>query len=381
MTLSNFPTANALSPQIGIARQPARVDEKSSGRFFEKGIFSWILALGFLTALCAVALLGQTSKSQPFVWTDKTDAFRLPPSIRLYEGVAMAEGGEPIRAWYADINYNDLGLQARPYLSSVTLGREPVSQMARKAGAFVAINGGYFDMGSVPARTFSLVLQDERVLVPNIARVTRPGRKYDVTRSAFGIRDDRTFDVAWVAEIADDKGDKQLFRFDAPTPNTIAAPAAPSTNIFPAGAKVWDVQNAIGAGPTLISDGKIVDTFENEVFFGSGFTDKDNYPRSAVGYTKRNHLILFATDGKQAEHSIGLTLRRLSEELQTLGCVEAMNLDGGGSETLVVNGAAINHPSDGRERNVTSMLAIVPKVASVAKTSTTATTSDVNVKS
>ena len=353
------------APQIvtplNVAPQKAREMTATFARFRpSRKLLGWGFSLGFLALLCAVAVVGETSKAQPFVWTDKSAAFKLPPSIRIWEGVAMADSGEPIRAWYADVDYNDLGLQARPYLSQDLKGREPVSQMARRQNAFVAINGGYFDMQSVPSRTFSLVLQDNRVLVPNIARVTRPGRKYDVTRSALGIRDDRTFDVAWIAQTKDDKGQTAIYRYDAPTPNTMTTPAAPPTTTFPTGAKVWDVQNAIGAGPTLISNNQIVDSFENEVFFGSGFTGGDPYPRAAIGYTARNHLILFATDGKQPTHSVGMTLRRLSDELQKIGCVEAMNLDGGGSETLVVNGVAINHPSDGQERNVSSMLAIVP---------------------
>ncbi len=361
MTFQTFPVSLSAMPRTVAAPKFRKNTTFSVVRFFRpnRKLLSWGFSLGFLAILCAVAIVGETSKAQPFVWDDKTFDFKLPPSIRIYEGAAVAENGEPIHAWYADVDYNDLGLQARPYLSNDPKGREPVSQMARRQNAYVAINGGYFDMQSIPARTFSLVLQDNRVLVPNIARVTRPGRKYDVTRSAFGIRNDRTFDVAWIAQIKNDQGQTSLYRYDAPTPNTMLTPAAPPSSTFPKGAKIWNVQNAIGAGPTLISKGQIIDTFENEVFFGSGFFDNEPYPRAAIGYTARNHLILFATDGKQPDHSIGMTLSRLSDELQKVGCVEAMNLDGGGSETLVVNGAAINHPSDGRERNVSSMLAIV----------------------
>lgn len=346
-------------PRTKITLAAPRVKTSSFPRERFGQLVGWGFSFALLAAFCAVAIVGESSKTQPFTWENKSANWKLPPSIQIYEGAAIAESGGPIKAWYADIDYNDLGLQARPFLSDDKLGREPVSQMARKQNAYVAINGGYFDMRSVPARTFSLVLQENRVLVPNIARVTRPGRKYDVTRSAFGIRNDRTFDVAWIANVKTDRGD-MVFRYDEPTRNTFTNVATPPTSSSPQGAKAWDVQNAIGAGPTLISDGKIVDTFENEVFFGSGFTANDPYPRAAVGYTARNHLILFATDGKQAEHSVGMNLKRLSEELQKIGCVEAMNLDGGGSETLVVSGAAINHPSDGRERNVSSMLAVMP---------------------
>ncbi len=96
---------------------------------------------------------------------------------------------------------------------------------------------------------------------------------------------------------------------------------------------MWDVGEGIGGGPTLIHEGQIVDTYENEVFFGAGFESAtpSASARAAIGYTANRHLILFATDGKQVMHSIGLTLRHLAEELQRLGCVEAMNLDGGGT--------------------------------------------------
>ena len=235
--------------------------------------------------------------------------------------------------------------------------------MARKAGAYVAINGGYFDMSSKPARTYSLVMNDGRVLVPNIAQVSRPGRRYGVTRSAFGIRANRTFDVAWVAHLKDAAGNDTLYAYDEPVPHTVAVVAPEPSTVAPRGARLWDAFDAIGGGPTLISNGQIVDTYENEIFFSSGFPNDMPYPRAAIGYTRDNHLILFATDGKQPFISMGLTLARLAEEMKRLGCVEAMNLDGGGSETLVLDDRAINHPSDGQERAVTSILAIVPAAA------------------
>jgi exopolysaccharide biosynthesis protein len=48
-----------------------------------------------------------------------------------------------------------------------------------------------------------------------------------------------------------------------------------------------------------------------------------------------------------------------------------MNLDGGGSETLVLEGRAINHPSDGRERRITSIFAIVPAAENAPTTAAT----------
>jgi hypothetical protein len=328
-----------------------------------------VVSAVLLATLCAAALLGQTPSVvgrayTPFVWIERKtvvpDQASLPDSVKVYEGFSSYEDGAPLRAWYVDVDYNDKTLAARSFLSNDPSGKEVASSMARKVGAFVAINGGYFDMSSKPARTFSLVMNDGRVLVPNIAQVTRSGRKYNVTRSAFGIRRDRTSDVAWIAHIADASGKTNVYAYDEPLRNTTTVVANAPTVLAPRGARVWDAVDAIGGGPILIKDGQIVDTYENEVFFGAGFPNAMPYPRAAIGYTRNNHLILFATDGKQPFISMGLTLARLAEEMKKLGCVEAMNLDGGGSETLVLDGRAINHPSDGRERRITSIFAIVP---------------------
>jgi hypothetical protein len=56
-------------------------------------------------------------------------------------------------------------------------------------------------------------------------------------------------------------------------------------------------------------------------------------------------------DGRQ-KASAGMSLSELAEELQRMGAVEALNLDGGGSSTLVVRGEVKNRPSDGKERPV-----------------------------
>jgi len=52
-------------------------------------------------------------------------------------------------------------------------------------------------------------------------------------------------------------------------------------------------------------------------------------------------------------------MREFSEQMIALGAVNAMNLDGGGSTTMVVNGKVINRPSDGEERPVSSALLVL----------------------
>jgi exopolysaccharide biosynthesis protein len=98
---------------------------------------------------------------------------------------------------------------------------------------------------------------------------------------------------------------------------------------------------------------------------GGQLTTGDNtqlHPRTAVGIDRdgrRLHLVV--VDGR-SELSRGQTLRQLAELLRSLGDEDAINLDGGGSSTLIARDAAgvvavRNRPSDGRERAVPNGLA------------------------
>ena len=64
-------------------------------------------------------------------------------------------------------------------------------------------------------------------------------------------------------------------------------------------------------------------------------------------------------DGRQ-KSSVGMTLGQLAEYMRKLGSVQALNLDGGGSSTLVVRGDVVNRPSDGHERRVAAAIAVIP---------------------
>lgn len=302
----------------------------------------------FLSALLLIILCAAARFSTPssgFVWTPQS--FDLPPSIRIYRGTTT--GGATVAAWRAEVNLRDEALSIRPHLSTSKSGRDKASAMAREVGALLAINGGYFDMTGEPAKTYSLVLRDGRVLNPQIARVSRPGRQYPVRRSAFAIRNDGTPDIAWIAH----RGDA-VWQFPAPLPNT---PTRATIETF-ANGQVWPARHAIGAGPVLVHQSRVRVTYDEEVFFGSGFGNATPYARAAIGFTRDRRLVLFVTDESTADGlpGSGLTLRQLADEMLRLGCVEAMNLDGGGSETLVIRGVPVNKPRG--EREVTSILAV-----------------------
>jgi exopolysaccharide biosynthesis protein len=118
----------------------------------------------------------------------------------------------------------------------------------------------------------------------------------------------------------------------------------------------WGVVDAVAAGPALISRGKVKITDHEEVFFGS--TIPDVHPRTAAGITRDGRLILLVVDGRQIESS-GVDLEDLASILLDLGAYEALNLDGGGSSTVVVDGVRLNSPSgSAEEREVMSAIAL-----------------------
>jgi hypothetical protein len=292
---------------------------------------------------------------RPFQWSPKP--FDLPPSIKVFEGVADTSDGKPLRAWYVDINYNDKSLEARALLPETLTGRQTTGAHARKINALVAINAGYFNMQSNPAQNHSLVLRDGKVLVPNLTSLVRGEKTFPLTRGALGILPNRTIDITWIGH----RG-ARIDRYAKPLPNQPDQPAAVANADDPAIATAWTAREGIGGGPMLMQDGQITVSSEAELFGGSHTTAR--HPRTAVGVTANNHLILFLVDGRQPEHSVGMSLPELAQAMRAIGCRSALNLDGGGSSALVINGTTINKPSGGIERAVTSIFAVVPANAS-----------------
>ena len=116
------------------------------------------------------------------------------------------------------------------------------------------------------------------------------------------------------------------------------------------------VIHAIGGGPRLLQNGELFITADEERF-QSDIT-QGRAPRTALGFTAAGELLLMTVNGRQGNISIGMTLQELAELMRNLGAVEAMNLDGGGSSTMVVRGIVLNAPSDGRPRPVSNALLV-----------------------
>lgn len=101
-----------------------------------------------------------------------------------------------------------------------------------------------------------------------------------------------------------------------------------------------DANHIIGAGPYLVKNGEIFVDVNAQKF--SSITGKN--PRSAIGFNKKNELVIVTIDGRE-ETSVGVTLTQLAYIMKGLGCTYAMNFDGGGSSVMYVNGTITNSPA------------------------------------
>jgi exopolysaccharide biosynthesis protein len=94
--------------------------------------------------------------------------------------------------------------------------------------------------------------------------------------------------------------------------------------------------------PLLIVNGKKID-FPS---FSGGYA-----PRTAIGQTAQGHVLLVVVDGRQ-KASIGATFEDLQTILFANGAINAINLDGGSSSTMVFQGRVVNNPSDGEKERL-----------------------------
>ena len=115
-----------------------------------------------------------------------------------------------------------------------------------------------------------------------------------------------------------------------------------------------DVVYAVG-GKSLIENGT-VDTTGSPTGLN---------PRSAVGVKADGTVVLYEVDGRQSGFSVGMSPSSLAQELLNLGCVDAINLDGGGSSAMVIqypgetDAEVINSPSDGSLRTCANYIFLV----------------------
>ena len=208
-------------------------------------------------------------------------------------------------------------------------------------------------------QNLDLVVRNKKLIAYNRQTIIGKGKDTLTYRhvfpSAIGISKNRNADVAWTftdSSTRDVYASEQVF---APQKDSIKNESLErvlySTSIVPGhsgGAQPsfqkWKMKTAVGGGPVLVQNGEIKITNNEELKFG-GKAINDKHPRTAMGYTPDHKLIILAVQGR-SESSGGATLIEEAKILKDLGCVEALNLDGGGSSCMIVNGKQTIKPSD-----------------------------------
>ena len=214
--------------------------------------------------------------------------------------------------YVADITVSDVSY-LKTALASNTYGRnitDTTSNMASDNNAILAINGDYYG-----ARQSGYVIRNGNLY-----------RSSSGNREALAIMNTGEFEFVTEGETSAEtllqNGALQVFSF----------------------------------GPVLLEDSTISVSENDEV----GMAMASN-PRTAIGYLGKNHYVFVVSDGRTGE-SAGLSLYELAEFMQSLGVVDAYNLDGGGSSTMVFKGEVVNTPTTNghstEERAVSDILYI-----------------------
>jgi hypothetical protein len=289
-------------------------------------------------------------------WPQSTEFGNLPKGIRVYKSPVQLQGKNAVA--YIAVAKTSKGRTFDAVLSgTITDGNRMLSGAKTPADFYadgnypVIINGGYFTYQSAYYH-LSLVSQGGSVVIGAQQDVWLDGTYYLPARGIFSHIEGSEYKAEWAIT----PSGTTTYAYSEQVPKPTVPATFPSTE----GAREYKAQTGIGGGPVLIKNGVIVNSYVNEMFQET--TDVGatiNNPRTAIGITGDGRLVLFVCEGRnQTPNTPGFTLEETAKILLDLGCVEALNLDGGGSSCMLVNGKETIKPSDGTQRLVTSAIVL-----------------------
>ena len=307
-------------------------------------IFHFILIVSLLTFFSCGEI--RTFRSIPMGWKNISSNFEdLPDGIRVFSG---RNKQLPLNAWYVEVDSKNVHLYTEIVVSNDMDRRETPGQFAARMDAVVVVNGGYFLMHKNPTEHVGLLKNNGEIISNTLRSMLKREKRYYLTRSAIGFDQSGAMDIAWIASHND-----SIFEWDKPANNL---PGVPVTEIDYSKAHFWKMNDAMRAGPVVVKNSRKHVTDNDEVFFWSKIPAI--HPRTAAGYTKDGKYIFLVVDGRQPD-SRGVNLNELSILMFDLDCEEAINLDGGGSSAIVVNGKLLNRPAGfTTQREVMSAIAV-----------------------
>lgn len=196
------------------------------------------------------------------------------------------------------------------------IGRENVLSLSKRKGAIGGVNGGFFDIGKHEGAPAG-------ILKINNKWYGLPSKP----RGAIGWKNDGK-EVVFDRVLTHLKGIK--FFVDSQTGGTTSSE--------------WeDMDHIVGGVPLLIQNGQKIQDFSAEQTISSFLFER--HARTAIGILPSGHWVFVTVDGKQPELSLGMTMEELADFMESLGCTDALNLDGGGSTTFVYKDQVMNQPT------------------------------------
>jgi exopolysaccharide biosynthesis protein len=283
-------------------------------------------------SLVLFCLFSYTQSFSQVKWLNVDSAYQpLPPSVHVYFSNDKIDTAF-FRAFYVIADLKDKHLD---FTTDTTLRRRltPFQFYQKNKNPLVVVNGTFFSFET--NQNLNVVVKEGKLLGYNVrqTRSKTDTTKYinePMTRGVLGINKKRKADIAWITADSVNRS-PQAYQY-YPSADTVVKRVK------------WKMKTAIGGGPVILQNGKIAITNNQEKMF-AGKAINDKHPRTCIGYTANNKLIIMVIEGR-SESASGATLAQEAKLLQDLGCIEGLNLDGGGSSCLLINGKPTISVSD-----------------------------------
>lgn len=272
----------------------------------------------------------------------------IPSSVKVWMTTDSMEG-KPNIAYAIVANLKDKDLF---FTSDTSYNRRltPLGFYEKNSQPLVVVNTTFFSFST--HQNLNVVIKDGEMVAYNIHSLPGKGKDTFTYRhplgSAIGINRKREADIAWL--FTDSTSSIPLAIQTPVPPKKDSIPHFDKNGFMsmlknPGEVKEWKMESAVGGGPVVLQQGEIRISNNEELKF-SGKAINDRHPRTAMGYTSQNELVILVVEGRNPGKAEGVTLPQEAVLLQSLGCVEALNLDGGGSSCLLINGKTTIRPSD-----------------------------------
>lgn len=303
-----------------------------------------------------------------FNWAE-VPGISLPDGVKVYKTEDELEG-KPFNAWYA-IARCDGDIEFKVLFPGDQQTRTIDQQAEENGRCLVLINGGIFSGKFLRPIGFAIhdgvqtpwrVSEDEDRIRIDREYWGPDGKLHPVSRGLFGVDKDGTPGVFW--SFTPEYG--TVYVYDQPIPSTAGeAVCQPGSASYPGIPATWIPKNAVTCGPILLKDGKCPITAEKtakgywktnyELWADDIFGVVQHPDRTAVGFKADGSVILLVCDGRISA-SDGATTLQMARIMKGLGCVGALNLDGGGSTGIWVKGAGHLNDLTGGNRPVVTTL-------------------------